>query len=94
MPRKTSGTVRPKTNLRKMQTLSLIAFLVLPQVQRLPSLPKTFAILWHEERYRIFTKGLSARMFQSGVFSIFIILGYESIKRLSVNEDFKDVVRW
>lgn len=64
------------------------------QVQRLPSFPKTFSILWQEEGYRFITKGLSARMFQSGVFSVFIILGYESIKRLSLNEDYQDQIRW
>jgi solute carrier family 25 protein 44 len=51
-------------------------------------------MLWHEEKYRIFTKGLSARLAQSGVFSTAIILGYESIKRFSINDDYRDVVRW
>lgn len=64
------------------------------KVQRLPSLFKTFSILWGEEGYKVFTKGLSARMAQSGVFSTCIILGYESIKRLSISDDFRDLVRW
>ncbi|CAL8082429.1 unnamed protein product [Orchesella dallaii] len=64
------------------------------QVQRLPSFPKTFAMLWQEEGYRFMTKGLSARIVQSGVFSVFIILGYESIKRLSIREDYQDQIRW
>nr|CAD7394851.1 unnamed protein product [Timema cristinae] len=57
------------------------------QVQRLDSMQKTFHILWTEERLRIFTKGLSARMVQSACFSFAIILGYETIKRMSVNEE-------
>lgn len=50
--------------------------------------------LWLEERLGIFTKGLSARLVQSVMFSFFIILGYESIKRLSVREEYKHTVRW
>jgi solute carrier family 25 protein 44 len=64
------------------------------QVQRLDSFAKTMAILWREEQLKMFTKGLSARLTQSAVFSSAIILGYETIKRLSVKEDFLDKVRW
>lgn len=64
------------------------------QVQRLDSIPQTFNILWAEERMRIFTKGLSARLVQSACFSFAIILGYESIKRVSVNEEYKKQIRW
>lgn len=60
----------------------------------MPSFPKTFSLLWNEEGYKVFTKGLSARMFQSGVFSLFIIMGYESIKRLSVRDKYRDYVHW
>ena len=55
---------------------------------------KTFRILWSEEHLRIFTKGLSARLVQSACFSFSIILGYETIKRISVNEEYKSHVRW
>ncbi|GLG93072.1 Solute carrier family 25 member 44 [Gryllus bimaculatus] len=64
------------------------------QVQRLDSIHQTFNILWAEERMRIFTKGLSARLVQSACFSFAIILGYESIKRVSVNEEYKKHIRW
>nr|CAD7404451.1 unnamed protein product [Timema poppensis] len=64
------------------------------QVQRLDSMQKTFHILWTEERLRIFTKGLSARMVQSACFSFAIILGYETIKRMSVNEEYREYIRW
>nr|CAD7589346.1 unnamed protein product [Timema genevievae] len=43
---------------------------------------------------RIFTKGLSARMVQSACFSFAIILGYETIKRMSVNEEYREYIRW
>lgn len=64
------------------------------QVQRLDSIHQTFNILWTEERLRIFTKGLSARLVQSACFSFAIILGYESIKRMSVNEEYRERIRW
>ena len=50
--------------------------------------------LWKEEKLGIFTKGLSARLIQSVMFSFFIILGYESIKRLSLREEYKQAVSW
>jgi len=55
---------------------------------------EAFRILWDEERWGIFTKGLSARLVQSACFSFSIILGYETIKRLSVHEEHKEKVRW
>ncbi|XP_065580978.1 solute carrier family 25 member 44-like [Artemia franciscana] len=64
------------------------------QVQRLDSIPQTFAILWSEEKMGMFKKGLSARMVSSLVFSFSIILGYESIKRLSIKDKYKPQVRW
>ena len=47
-----------------------------------------------EERWRIFTKGLSARLVSSVTFSFMVVLGYESVKRWSVHEEFKPFVRW
>ncbi|XP_037774185.1 solute carrier family 25 member 44-like [Penaeus monodon] len=64
------------------------------QVQRTGSFAQTFRTLWAEEQLGIFTKGLSPRLFQSVVFSFMIILGYESVKRVSVSEEFKEEVRW
>ncbi|XP_063231624.1 solute carrier family 25 member 44 isoform X2 [Bacillus rossius redtenbacheri] len=64
------------------------------QVQGLDSMSKTFHILWTEERLRIFTKGLSARMVQSCFFSFTIILGYETIKRVCINDEYREYVRW
>lgn len=64
------------------------------QVQRIGSMRSVFSELWVEERLKMFTKGLSARLIQSASFSFSIILGYETIKRISVNEEYKKYVRW
>lgn len=64
------------------------------QVQRSNSFSATSRLLWQEEGLGIFTKGLSARLVQSIAFSFMIILGYETIKRWSVREEYKHHVRW
>jgi solute carrier family 25 protein 44 len=64
------------------------------QVQRLESMRQAFKDLWVEEGLRMFSKGLSARLIQSATFSFSIILGYETIKRVSVNDEYKKYVRW
>nr|CAG4644913.1 EOG090X08ST [Leptodora kindtii] len=64
------------------------------QVQRLESIRATFAVLWKEERLGIFTKGLSARLIMSTFYSFSIILGYESVKRMSVKDKYREQVRW
>lgn len=64
------------------------------QVQRLDSFSRATQELWREEKFRMFFKGLSARLVQSAAFSSSIILGYETIKRISVNEQYKHMVRW
>jgi solute carrier family 25 protein 44 len=63
-------------------------------VQRLESMRQAFKDLWVEEGLRMFSKGLSARLIQSATFSFSIILGYETIKRVSVNDEYKKYVRW
>lgn len=50
--------------------------------------------LWREERWGVLRKGLSARLFQSTIFSTLTILSYESIKRLSLLEEYQGFVRW
>ncbi|XP_017782131.1 PREDICTED: solute carrier family 25 member 44 [Nicrophorus vespilloides] len=64
------------------------------QVQRMASMKLAFRELWQEEKFRMFSKGLSARLIQSATFSFSIILGYETIKRVSVNDEYKAYVRW
>ncbi|XP_003704777.1 solute carrier family 25 member 44 isoform X1 [Megachile rotundata] len=64
------------------------------QVQRLDSMFSAIKVLWMEERLQMFTKGLSARLVQSACFSFSIILGYETIKRFSITEEYKGYIRW
>ncbi|EDS39497.1 Mitochondrial glutamate carrier [Culex quinquefasciatus] len=64
------------------------------QVQRLDSMQVAFRELWHEEHFHMFFKGLTARLVQSAAFSFSIILGYETIKRVSVNEQYKHLIKW
>lgn len=64
------------------------------QIQRTNSIIRAFRSLWYEEGVWMFTKGLSARLVQSVCFSFSIILGYETIKRISVRDEYKDHVRW
>uniref|UniRef100_A0A069DS21 Putative mitochondrial carrier protein n=1 Tax=Panstrongylus megistus TaxID=65343 RepID=A0A069DS21_9HEMI len=64
------------------------------QVERTNSFFKTLRGLWIEEGFWMFSKGLSARLVQSVCFSFSIILGYETIKRISVKDEFKNKVKW
>uniref|UniRef100_A0A2P2I5L7 Solute carrier family 25 member 44-like n=1 Tax=Hirondellea gigas TaxID=1518452 RepID=A0A2P2I5L7_9CRUS len=58
------------------------------------SIAGTMRQLWQEERLKIFTKGLSARLIQTIVYSSVIISGYETVKRLAVRDEYKHMVRW
>lgn len=58
------------------------------------NMKETIQVLWKEESFMMAFKGLSARLIQSVMFSFFIILGYESIKRLSLLEEYRKDVRW
>lgn len=64
------------------------------QVQRLDSFGRAARELWMEEKFHMFFKGLSARLVQSAAFSFSIILGYETIKRISIHEQYRHLVRW
>ena len=63
------------------------------QIQR-TSYSSALQRLWHEEGLKMFTKGLSARISQSCISSAFIVAGYETLKRWSVKDEYKDQVRW
>lgn len=63
-------------------------------MQRKNSILRACRSLWQEEGVWMFTKGLSARLVQSVMFSFSIILGYETIKRISIKEKYKEVVKW
>ncbi|XP_018018975.1 solute carrier family 25 member 44 [Hyalella azteca] len=58
------------------------------------TLTSTLRHLWKEERWLVFSKGLSARGIQSVVHSSIIIAGYETVKRLSIHGDYQHLVRW
>ena len=63
------------------------------QVQRKP-IPETIRWLWETEGVRLFKKGLTARMLASSIYSVCVILGYETVKKYSVYDEYKDKVRW
>lgn len=63
------------------------------QVQR-RTVPNTVRFLWRTERWSIFTKGLTARMTSSSIYSLAVIFGYETVKKISVYEQFKDRILW
>lgn len=63
------------------------------QVQRKP-IPETMRKLWNNEKMRIFTKGLTARMTSSIIYSVAIIFGYETVKKWSVHEEYKPKLKW
>lgn len=50
--------------------------------------------LWQEERLRVFTKGLTARLSHACIYSCFIIFGYETVKRVSLKDEYRERVRW
>lgn len=64
------------------------------QIYRMPSLPRTVSLLWSEEHWGIFTKGLTARMVSSVTFSAMVVFGYETVKRLSISQQYRDQIRW
>lgn len=63
------------------------------QVHRPSSYRSAVKYLWKEDRWRIFNKGLSARVTQSCISSVLIVIGYEMMKKYSVNEEYRNRVR-
>lgn len=64
------------------------------QVHRPSSYTSAVKYLWKEDKWRIFNKGLTARLTQSCISSALIVIGYETMKRFSVDEKYRDQVRW
>lgn len=64
------------------------------QVHRPSSYTSAVKYLWKEDKWRIFNKGLTARLTQSCISSTIIALGYETMKRFSVDEKYRDQIRW
>jgi solute carrier family 25 protein 44 len=63
------------------------------QVQR-RSIPDTVRTLWQAERFNIFRKGLTARMTSSCIYSLAVIFGYETVKKMSVLPKYQASVAW
>ncbi len=49
---------------------------------------KVLKILWNEEKWKLFYKGLTARLSYSCFYSFFIILGYETAKKTSLKQEY------
>ncbi|XP_004922211.3 solute carrier family 25 member 44 [Bombyx mandarina] len=65
------------------------------QVEGVGTMKQVFKQLWAEEGlFGLYAKGLSARLVQSACFSFSIILGYESIKRMAISDEYRPRVRW
>lgn len=58
------------------------------------SIPDTITTLWRTERWSVFSKGLTARMTSSSIYSLAVIFGYESVKKMSVLPQYKHLVSW
>uniref|UniRef100_A0A915E4I0 Uncharacterized protein n=1 Tax=Ditylenchus dipsaci TaxID=166011 RepID=A0A915E4I0_9BILA len=61
------------------------------QVHR-TSYMETFKRLVNIEGFRVFTKGLAPRIISNSIYSSLIMVGYESVKRMSVLPEYKDSV--
>lgn len=64
------------------------------QVHRPSSYKSAVKYLWKEDKWRIFSKGASARVLQSCLSSGIIVIGYETLKRISIVDEYRDQVRW
>lgn len=64
------------------------------QVHRPTSYWKAVKYLWREDRWRVLNKGLSARLTQSCISSALIVIGYEAMKRFSVQDKYRDQIKW
>jgi len=63
------------------------------QVQR-RSIPDTVRFLYVNEGASVFTKGLTARMTSSSIYSLAVIFGYETVKKMSVLPQYRGDVQW
>lgn len=46
--------------------------------------------LWEQDGSRLFVRGLTARLSYSCLYSFFIILGYETVKKASLKEEYQE----
>lgn len=66
----------------------------LPQVEGRSSIIETFKQLLAEEGVWIMTKGLSARIMSATPTSVLIVVGYETLKRLSLRAELIESRHW
>lgn len=55
---------------------------------------ETIRRLWKYEGSRVFTKGLAPRVLNNALYSMLIMLGYETVKKTCVLPEYKDKVVW
>lgn len=55
---------------------------------------ETFRKLRKQEGLKVFTKGLTPRIINNGVYSCLVMLGYETVKKLCVLPEFRDKIVW
>ena len=53
---------------------------------------KVLRTLWVEDGFRLFYKGLTARLSYSCFYSFLIILGYETVKKMSLKEEYQQLL--
>ncbi|CAJ0955027.1 unnamed protein product, partial [Mesorhabditis belari] len=63
------------------------------QVHR-TSYTETLRRLWKFEGTRVFSKGLAPRVLNNALYSMLIMLGYETVKKTCVLPEYKDKVVW
>lgn len=64
------------------------------QVHRPSSYRSAVKYLWKEDKWRIFTKGSTARTLQNCLSSGLVVIGYETLKRIAIVDEYRDQVRW
>lgn len=87
-----SGTISGATVSIMTNPLDLLRANI--QVHRPSSYVSAVKYLWKEDKWRIFSKGLTVRLTHSSLSSALIVIGYETMKRFSVDEKYRDQVRW
>ncbi|CAJ0592600.1 unnamed protein product [Cylicocyclus nassatus] len=63
------------------------------QVHR-TSYADTIRRLWRYEGSKVFTKGLAPRVVSNAIYSSFVMLAYETVKKISVLPEYRDDVVW
>ncbi|EYB92199.1 hypothetical protein Y032_0197g1591 [Ancylostoma ceylanicum] len=54
----------------------------------------TLARMIRNEKYYVFTKGLTPRLLSNSIYSCVVMVGYEVVKRFCVLPEYKEMVKW